>query len=53
MDSEPALIIEKQTENFVGASKEIQALLACGPLPEIDRALIISTVNELLTALKV
>ena len=53
MEPEPNPLIEKQTENFVEASKEIQALLACGPLPAFDRALIISTANELLTALKV
>jgi hypothetical protein len=44
--------IEKETENFVNACKEIHALLACGPLPTEDRARIISTANELLSELK-
>ena len=49
---EPNLIIEKETENFVKACKEIHALLACGPLSTEDRDTIISTANKLLIELK-
>ena len=42
----------KETENFVKACEDIQALMASEPLPTGDRAIIIATTNKLPADLK-
>ena len=49
---EPTRTLLKETDAFISAAEAIHALLACEPLPTVDREVIIVTAHDLLTQLK-
>ena len=49
---EPQPPLGKETDNFVKACEDVQALVASEPLPASDRAIIIASANKLLADLK-